>query len=148
MAMGVAQASPTVVASAPCASAPQQCAPLSAAVTTAGGTGTPMGTSSSTASGPKRSPSLPVPMSPSAPSKHIEVRNIPLDLDWRDIKVAFEAEAGKIDRFRLKGGTAWITFKCPEDARKVVETFDRGELNGKMIEVAYRQDVDHASRGK
>jgi len=69
-------------------------------------------------------------------SKQIKVKNIPHDLDWRDIKGAFESEAGKISRCELERGTAWITFDRPEDARKAVETFDRGELNGKTIEVS------------
>lgn len=72
-----------------------------------------------------------------SPAKQIKVKNIPMDLDWRDIKGAFEAEAGKIDRCELNKGTAWITFTRPEDARKAVETFDRGELNGKTIGVAF-----------
>jgi len=69
-------------------------------------------------------------------SKRIKVKNIPHDLDWRDIKGAFESEAGKIARCELERGVAWITFNRPEDARKAVETFDRGELNGKTIEVS------------
>jgi len=73
---------------------------------------------------------------PERPTKSIKVKNIPHDLDWRDIKGAFEAEAGKILRCELEKGTAWITFVRPEDARKAVETFDRGELNGKTIEVS------------
>jgi len=70
------------------------------------------------------------------PSKQIKVKNIPHDLDRRDIKGAFEADAGKISRCELEKGTAWITFNRPEDARKAVEIFDRGELNGKTIEVS------------
>lgn len=73
---------------------------------------------------------------PERPSKQIKVKNIPHNLDWRDIKSAFEAEAGKISRCELDNGTAWITFLRPEDARKAVDTFDRGELNGKTIEVS------------
>jgi len=73
---------------------------------------------------------------PERTSKQIKVKNIPHDLDWRDIKGAFEAEAGKIARCELDKGVAWITFQHAEDARKAVETFDRGELNGKTIEVS------------
>mmetsp|Transcript_34775 Transcript_34775/g.75578 ORF Transcript_34775/g.75578 Transcript_34775/m.75578 type:complete len:402 (-) Transcript_34775:9-1214(-) len=67
--------------------------------------------------------------------KSVKVTNIPTDLDWRDIKGAFENEAGKILRCEMEKGTAWITFEKASDARKAVDTFDRGELNGRTIEV-------------
>jgi len=67
----------------------------------------------------------------------IKVTNVPRDLGARDIKHAFEAEAGKTTSCELDGkrGVAYLTFAFPEDARKAVETFDRGELNGKTITV-------------
>lgn len=75
----------------------------------------------------------------SAGSKRIKVTNIPKDLDMLDIKDAFEAEAGKIATCDMRNGTAWITFHNPKDARKAVDTFDRGELNGKTIEVTFER---------
>jgi len=67
--------------------------------------------------------------------KRIKVANVPRDLAARDIKHAFEAEAGKTTSCELDRGIAYLTFQHPEDARKAVETFDRGELNGKTITV-------------
>jgi len=76
---------------------------------------------------------------PSGQSKRIKVTNIPRDLDMYDIKDAFEAEAGKIVDCKMARGTAMITFGNAKDARKAVDTFDRGELNGKTIEVTFVQ---------
>lgn len=67
--------------------------------------------------------------------KRVKVKNIPRDLEAQDIKEAFEAEAGKVARCELERGTAWITFVRHEDAKKAVQTFDRGELNGNIIAV-------------
>lgn len=67
--------------------------------------------------------------------KSIKVTNIPKDVNMSDIKEAFEQETGKIARCRLDHGTAWIAFTKPQDARKAVDTFDRGELNGNTIGV-------------
>jgi len=67
--------------------------------------------------------------------KRIKVTNIPRDLAARDIREAFEAEAGKMTSCELDRGVAYLTFTCTADARKAVETFDRGELNGKTITV-------------
>jgi len=67
--------------------------------------------------------------------KRIKVTNVPRDLASRDIKDAFEAEAGKTVSCELDRGVAYLTFMRTADARKAVETFDRGELNGKTIAV-------------
>jgi len=67
--------------------------------------------------------------------RRIKVTNVPRDLSARDIKEAFEAEAGKTTQCELDRGVAFVTFTCTEDARKAVQTFDRGELNGKTIQV-------------
>lgn len=74
---------------------------------------------------------------PSRTGRKIKVTNIPRDLDMRDIKDAFEAEAGKIASCTMERGTAWIVFTNPKDAMKAVDTFDRGELNGKTITVVF-----------
>jgi len=62
----------------------------------------------------------------------IKVANIPKDLDWRDIKEAFE-DTGKVMRCDLEKGVAWVTFDTVLDAKEAVKTFDRGELNGQTI---------------
>lgn len=72
-------------------------------------------------------------------AKSVKVTNIPRDVNMQDIKDAFEQETGKIARCRIDRGTAWIAFLRASDARKAVETFDRGELNGATIGVA----LDH-----
>jgi len=67
-------------------------------------------------------------------SKVIKVTNIPSALTDEDITEAFEAETGKILSCDMsKRGTAVIRFARAEDAMKAAETFDRGELNGKII---------------
>ena len=64
-----------------------------------------------------------------------QVTNIPKELRAHDVREAFEAEAGKVETCDLEKGTAWITFSKAADAQKAVDTFDRGELNGKIITV-------------
>ncbi|OLP76392.1 Tubby-like F-box protein 2 [Symbiodinium microadriaticum] len=71
---------------------------------------------------------------PSAP-KRIKVTNIPKELKAADVREAFEAETGKITLCELSRGTCRITFARAKDAQQAVETFDRGELNGKVISV-------------
>lgn len=65
--------------------------------------------------------------------------NIPRDLEMRDIKDAFQNEAGRITHCEMERGTARITFANGKDAQKAVETFDRGELNGKTITVVFER---------
>lgn len=67
--------------------------------------------------------------------KSVKVTNVPLDLDWRDIKDAFEVEAGKIQHCELIRGIATLRFTSAEDAKRAVKMFDRGELNGRTIHV-------------
>jgi hypothetical protein len=67
--------------------------------------------------------------------KSVKVTNIPRDVNVNDIKEAFQQDTGNIVRCRLEKGTAWIAFSRASDARKAVETFDKGELNGKTIGV-------------
>mmetsp|Transcript_19724 Transcript_19724/g.35422 ORF Transcript_19724/g.35422 Transcript_19724/m.35422 type:complete len:437 (+) Transcript_19724:3-1313(+) len=67
--------------------------------------------------------------------KNVKVTNIPRDLEMQDIKDAFEQETGRITRCKMDRGTAWIAFSRPEHARKAVDTFDMGELNGQTIGV-------------
>ncbi|CAE8588482.1 unnamed protein product [Polarella glacialis] len=72
---------------------------------------------------------------PAPGPKSIKVTNIPKELKAQDVREAFEAETGKITLCELSKGTARITFQKAKDAQKAVETFDRGELNGKVISV-------------
>jgi len=65
------------------------------------------------------------------------VTNIPRDLETDDIRNAFEGEAGPVVNCAMRNGTAWITFQHPNDAQRAVDTFDRGELNGRTISVVF-----------
>lgn len=68
--------------------------------------------------------------------KRIKVTNVPRDLDLRDIRDAFETETGKVAQCEQEGRTVYMTFAFPGSAKKAIETFDKGELNGKTISVA------------
>lgn len=67
--------------------------------------------------------------------KSIKVTNIPKELKAADVREAFEGETGKVVLCELSRGVARITFAKAKDAQKAVDTFDRGELNGKIITV-------------
>lgn len=69
-------------------------------------------------------------------SCRIRVSNVPKNLNWRDIKEAFE-DNGRVTRCEVERGVAWVTFENPTDAKKAVQTFDRGELNGQTIFVTH-----------
>merc|ERR1719329_837665 len=71
--------------------------------------------------------------------KRIRVSNVPSDLDLRDIRDAFEAETGKIAECQQEGRTVYMIFERPEAAKRAIETFDKGELNGKTIAVTFDQ---------
>jgi len=68
--------------------------------------------------------------------KRVRVTNVPRDLQSREIREAFEIEAGPTSGCELGRGIAWVTFRRAEDAAKAVETFDGGELNGNTIKVS------------
>lgn len=72
--------------------------------------------------------------------RSVKVTNVPLDLDWRDIKDAFEVEAGKIHHCELNRGIALLRFASAEDAKRAVKMFDRGELNGRTIHVELERE--------
>jgi len=69
-------------------------------------------------------------------SRKIRVSNIPKNLDWRDIKEAF-SDQGRLEKVVVERGVAFITFETVSEARKAVQTFDRGELNGQTIHVTF-----------
>merc|ERR1711924_332120 len=62
----------------------------------------------------------------------VKVCNVPRDLDKRDIKEAFE-DNGQVTDCTVERGVAMVTFANLVDAKKAVQTFDRGELNGQTI---------------
>merc|ERR1740121_68955 len=69
-------------------------------------------------------------------SRKVRVSNIPKDLDWRDIKEAF-SDQGRLEKVVVDRGVAFLTFETVAEARKAVQTFDRGELNGQTIHVTF-----------
>jgi len=64
----------------------------------------------------------------------IKVCNVPVNLTRRDIKEAFE-DSGTVVTCSVDRGTAWVTFANVMDAKKAMNTFDRGQLNDKTIYV-------------
>ena len=74
------------------------------------------------------------------PPRCVKVTNVPLDLDSRDIKEAFEGEAGKVLHCHLSRGVATLRFFSAEDAKRAVKMFDRGELNGRTIHVQLERE--------
>eukprot|EP00439_Symbiodinium_sp_Y106_P022866 s4273_g2.t2 len=67
--------------------------------------------------------------------KSIRVCNVPKNLDDRDIQEAFE-DIGRVTKCEVERGVAVITFANSAHAKKAVQTFDRGELNGQTIYVS------------
>mmetsp|Transcript_87021 Transcript_87021/g.182143 ORF Transcript_87021/g.182143 Transcript_87021/m.182143 type:complete len:424 (-) Transcript_87021:137-1408(-) len=65
----------------------------------------------------------------------IKVTNVPLDLDRREIKEAF-GERGRVLKCEVDRGVAYVTFERASEAKKAMQTFDRGELNGQTIYVS------------
>lgn len=64
----------------------------------------------------------------------IRVANVPRNLDTRDVKEAFE-DVGTVVQCKVERGVAYVTFRSALVAKKAVQTFDRGELNGQTIYV-------------
>mmetsp|Transcript_52474 Transcript_52474/g.122436 ORF Transcript_52474/g.122436 Transcript_52474/m.122436 type:complete len:439 (+) Transcript_52474:78-1394(+) len=67
--------------------------------------------------------------------KSIRVCNVPKNLDDRDIQEAFD-DIGRVTKCEVERGVAVITFANSAHAKKAVQTFDRGELNGQTIYVS------------
>jgi len=71
---------------------------------------------------------------PRGGSTKVRVSNVPKNLDWRDIKEAF-SDQGRVIRCEVDRGIAYLEFENAADAKKAVQTFDRGEMNGQTINV-------------
>ncbi|CAK9043388.1 unnamed protein product [Durusdinium trenchii] len=70
--------------------------------------------------------------------KTIRVCNVPKNLEDRDIQEAFE-DIGRVTQCEVERGVAIITFANSSHAKKAVQTFDRGELNGQTIYVSVHE---------
>ena len=68
--------------------------------------------------------------------KRIKITNAPRDHGEQGIREAFQAETGKAVTCWVDDDTCYITFLRAADARKAVETFDRGSLGGRTVGVA------------
>lgn len=68
----------------------------------------------------------------------VRVSNVPRNLDWRDIKDAFQ-DIGRVVECEVERGVAYVIFDNAVDAKKAVQTFDRGELNGQTIFVTHEK---------
>mmetsp|Transcript_46743 Transcript_46743/g.111165 ORF Transcript_46743/g.111165 Transcript_46743/m.111165 type:complete len:378 (-) Transcript_46743:98-1231(-) len=64
----------------------------------------------------------------------IRVGNVPRNLDCYDLREAFQ-DVGRVNGCDVEAGTAYVWFDREIDAKKAVQTFDRGELNGQTITV-------------
>ena len=60
---------------------------------------------------------------------------MPRGLGRRDVKEAFEAEAGRVAKCEVRSNEAKILFHRSVSARKAVDIFNQGELNGRTIGV-------------
>merc|ERR1711920_1141648 len=69
-------------------------------------------------------------------SCRIRVANIPRQLHRRDVRDAFSC-CGEVRDCEVEGSVAFVTFGRIEDAKKAVQTFDQGEMNGKIIFVTH-----------
>ncbi|CAK9043139.1 Hypothetical protein SCF082_LOCUS24712 [Durusdinium trenchii] len=65
-------------------------------------------------------------------------QRVPKNLEDRDIKKAFE-DIGRVTKCEVEHGVAIITFANSSHAKKAVQTFDRGELNGQTIYVSVHE---------
>jgi RNA recognition motif-containing protein len=62
----------------------------------------------------------------------VKITNVPLDLNWKDIKSAF-SEIGSVERCDVEDGVAIVKFRDPRDAQRAVKTYDGGDMNGRRI---------------
>jgi len=76
------------------------------------------------------------PTSSDSQAKKVKVTNLPFDLDENDITKAFEKEAGRIvDCWSENKGSIVMIFERAQDAQTAVDTYHKGELNKRTIDV-------------
>ena len=75
-------------------------------------------------------------LSDSAERRTVKISNIPYDVHWRDVKEAF-ARLVPVDRCDVEKGVATIVFRSRGDAQRAVETYNGGNMNGRVIKAAF-----------
>ncbi len=66
----------------------------------------------------------------------VRVTNIPYDVTWREVKDAF-AKTAPVERCDVKDGEATISFKTHSDAKRAIEVYNGGNMNGRSIKVFF-----------
>ncbi len=72
----------------------------------------------------------------SAERRTVKISNIPYDVHWRDVKDAF-ARLVPVDRCDVDKGVATIVFKSRTDAQRAIDTYNGGNMNGRIIKAAF-----------
>lgn len=68
--------------------------------------------------------------------KKVKVTNIPYDVTWKDVKEAF-AKTAPVERCDVDKGEATIIFKNHADAVKAINTYNGGNMNGRVIKAFF-----------
>jgi RNA recognition motif-containing protein len=68
--------------------------------------------------------------------RKVKVTNIPYDVTWRDVKEAF-AKTAPVERCDVEKGEATILFKNHSDAVKAINTYNGGNMNGRVIKAFF-----------
>jgi RNA recognition motif. (a.k.a. RRM, RBD, or RNP domain) len=68
--------------------------------------------------------------------RKVRITNIPYDVTWRDVKDAF-AKVAKVNHCNVEKGEATIVFESHQDALKAISTYNGGNMNGRVIKVAF-----------
>lgn len=74
--------------------------------------------------------------SSSSEKRTVKISNIPYDVHWRDVKDAF-AKVVPVERCDVEKGQAVIVFRSRADAQRAVDTYNGGNMNGRIIKAAF-----------
>jgi RNA recognition motif-containing protein len=76
--------------------------------------------------------------SQSTDRRTIKVTNIPYEVHWRDVKDAF-ARLVPVERCDVDKGVATVVFKSRSDAQRAIDTYNGGNMNGRVIKASFAQ---------
>ena len=68
--------------------------------------------------------------------RKVRITNIPYDVNWRDVKEAF-AKTVAVERCDVEKGEAVIIFGSHADALKAINTYNGGNMNGRVIKAFF-----------